>query len=139
VLLLFFLRSQIAGVMQVKFYLLKVRPSLFGFQTLKKPIKPILLFLTPFFGKKEEKPVMAETATIKPQYEKADELFKNEKFQETYDLLKTFEVIGRFYFVESHCAIILFFIRINPIRKLCGGVGGLCTRLQRIAAPKTLK
>ncbi len=81
---------------------------------------------------------MAETATIKPQYEKADELFEDNKFQETFDLLKTFEVIGRFYFVESHSAIILFF-RINPIRKICGGVGGLCTRSQRIAAPKTLK
>lgn len=35
---------------------------------------------------------MAE-ATAKPQYEKADQLFEDNKFQETLDLLKTFEVL----------------------------------------------
>lgn len=36
------------------------------------------------------------TATAKPQYEKADQLYKDHKFQESLDLLRTFEVFLQF-------------------------------------------
>ena len=51
----------------------------------------ILAFLSlPFTNKKEKEPTM--TDELKIQYEKADSLFDENKFQETFDYLKSLAV-----------------------------------------------